>query len=699
MAITVTPELLALQGKAPTSPIEPAKPIDPETAEQAKVLAGEEKAGTVSRVLQGILAADPYKVMGAHPKDLLTDLTGSETLGNAVGGTYDTLKGFSPGAILGSMGRGLGLVGDATVRTKEETSKKLTAPEYEARIARLKTRLSEAAGKPVSVQITDTGGRDGLDLDKARSDLMKVYQERQLKQLTPEEAADPGVQRKIKADGALWALDTAKSAMQGERLPYTMIGEDNWTDSIMKLPYFTRHWAAHFLPKSYVHEDGTISEQGIGLRGGSAVLDYIGNVLSLSDIVSSVISDKAKGTGDFKAPWSREAIEEIRSGETLWDATPDVYDRAGKGSSGVAAAGGWLALSLAVEYLDPYGLAAKGTKMAAKAGTDALKFAKLALRGEKIADAFEVAKPKTFTDLKKLLKNDVAMQFLLSRKIAERIGNIPELKTYAELTGKDLEALLETSYRGLQAGIPELEKGLKAALISIGPQTSGLRDVAGYGVPSAVTQSYLTSRMNSSFIDPEHPFQGLAPISQELKEQGALASALVHRTGRAVTEGIYRNMPPVIQGQMETKMDVFKKGNNPGAQLYHNPNDLLDTNKVLPHRRTKFDESVRALGMKSLPEMHTTQMQWIKQAEDARINVAQQELFKRTMTAIEDKKPDDVARNVTAWLKLNPDGRVLKQQIAKAIVNSNLTPMERQARKLKAYKQIDSYMRYKEMAD
>jgi len=241
--------------------------------------------------------------------------------------------------------------------------------------------------------------------------------------------------------------------------------------------------------------------------------------------------------------------------------------------------------------------------------------------------------------------------------------------------------------------------GLKASLINIGPETAGIKSMLGYGAPSAMIGAHLTSRLTADIIDPEHPLSGLAPIASKLKEQSSLAGTLLlGGSGRAITQGLYANAPPVIKGQMETNMDYFKSGTSPGNQLYHNPNDLMNVQKTLGHRRTLQDEDVRSLGLTSLNEKSDLQRQWIKQAEDKRIESAKQGLIERTLTAIEDKKPKEVSDNIQAYLQLNPDGNALKQSITKGIIDSHLTPMEKQARQMKAFKQIDSYMRYKGMS-
>lgn len=436
----------------------------PEPSEEAKQLAGDDKASTASRVLQGVLAGDIYRATGVHPEDVVKGLTGSETLGDAVGWAYDKLSWVSPPAWLNSAARGIGLVGDSQPRRESEKVNFLSPADYDKELTTVRNKLEYLAGAPIAIQIVDTGGRSGFDLDKARVDLAKAYLKRQDKKITPEELQNPERVKQYEREAFQWANNTLKSALQGSRLPVNFIGDDDWTDKIMELPAPLRPIAAHLLPKSYSYSNGKILEKGIGLRGGAGAIDYLMNIFSPSDILASVVSDKMKGTGDFKAPWSREAIDEIRAGENLIDLTPEADRLAGGGVKGKIAAAGWVLLSLGAENLDPYGKAFKAGKLAIRAGGDAIKFAKLAQRGERLAEAIEVAKPQTFTELKKLFKNDVPAEMLLSRGIASKIAEIPELKTYAELTGKNLEDLVNSTQRSFEGALPELEKTLRATL-------------------------------------------------------------------------------------------------------------------------------------------------------------------------------------------------------------------------------------------
>lgn len=240
--------------------------------------------------------------------------------------------------------------------------------------------------------------------------------------------------------------------------------------------------------------------------------------------------------------------------------------------------------------------------------------------------------------------------------------------------------------------------GIRGNLVSLLPQTSGLRDLIGYGVPSAATGLQLASRMNmATGIDPEHPMNNVAPVLQEMKEQGKLAQALLHpATKDAWLQAAYINAPQAVRGNMETRLDAFKVGNSPGNQGYLKPTDLLNPT-MQAHRRTEFDENVRKWGMTSLAEARDKDVQYISSKEQARIKMALGGLTERLMSGIKNQDVGKISDSAIEYLKLNPDTQALDSAIQKGIMQMNATPQEQRAMYLRTIQQINQYTRTQRM--
>jgi len=240
--------------------------------------------------------------------------------------------------------------------------------------------------------------------------------------------------------------------------------------------------------------------------------------------------------------------------------------------------------------------------------------------------------------------------------------------------------------------------GIRGNLVSLLPETSGLRDLIGYGVPSKVTGIQLSTRMNmATGIDPEHPMNNVAPVLQEAKEQGKLGQALLHpMTKDAWLQAAYINAPPLVRGNMEARMDAFKVGNTPGNQGYLKPTDLLNPT-MQPHRRTEFDETMRKAGMTSLAEARDKDVQYIASKEQARIKTALGGLSERLMSGIKNQDAEKIGNSAIEYLKLNPDTQALDSAIQQGIMKMNATPQEQRAMYLKTIQQINQYNRVQRM--
>lgn len=239
--------------------------------------------------------------------------------------------------------------------------------------------------------------------------------------------------------------------------------------------------------------------------------------------------------------------------------------------------------------------------------------------------------------------------------------------------------------------------GVKGTLISLMPETSGYRDLVGYGIPSAATGVQLASRMNLAAMDVEKPLGQIAPLAQEMKEWGSVGNVALHPTNKdAWLQSIHVNAPPLIKGQMETRLDAFKQGNVPGNQGVYKPDDLLNP-QLQGHRRTLEDEHIRGLGAISLPEARDKEAQYINSRENARIKEAQQGLIEKLVSGVKRQDQDSIAGAAQAYLKLNPDEASFNKDLTMALDKMNFTPAERQAIAMKTVNQIQSVQRMRSM--
>lgn len=231
--------------------------------------------------------------------------------------------------------------------------------------------------------------------------------------------------------------------------------------------------------------------------------------------------------------------------------------------------------------------------------------------------------------------------------------------------------------------------GLKGTLISLLPQTSGLRDIVGYGAPSVALNTNLTTRLNLNV-----PTDGaVAPLQQELKEWGSVAHVAIDPSKRAMLQAAYVNMPPGIQGWMQ---QYFPEYHN-ASGLAVNPRNLGDVRDTINYRRTPEDETRKNIGVTSLTESRTLEAQRINKAEDARIKTAQEGLAAKITTGLADRDPQKVADNAIAYLKINPDSRSLDATINNGLWAMNATPHERQLMRMQAIQAINSELRLRSM--
>lgn len=237
---------------------------------------------------------------------------------------------------------------------------------------------------------------------------------------------------------------------------------------------------------------------------------------------------------------------------------------------------------------------------------------------------------------------------------------------------------------GLAKGI-----GIKGTLISLLPETSGLRDILGYGVPSKLLNTNLTTRLNLTV-----PTEGIGAVSQEMKEWTAIGKVAKEPTSKRAWEAaVYANVPPVIQGQMQAHLPEFHNASGTAVK----PRNVTNPTDVIDRRRTPIDESRKALGVTSLDEYRDLETKGINKMEDKRIQTALAELSTRMAAGIADRNKEKIANNAVAYLQLNPDTRALEASINTAIAKMNLTPHEAKLMKIGTIQTINSELRLRRM--
>ena len=193
---------------------------------------------------------------------------------------------------------------------------------------------------------------------------------------------------------------------------------------------------------------------------------------------------------------------------------------------------------------------------------------------------------------------------------------------------------------------------------------TSLQSLGTNGVLGEATGLNIGPHASAQVLDTEHPWANIpgAVAVQEGKEWGSAVLAALHLgNSNVATEGLYKNMPPVIRGQMETTGGQFfgiKKGDNPGNQVYKNPNDMT-SGQTLPYRRNADDESKRFFGMTSAKEGNQRETWYRNQTDEQNITTALQGNIKYMMDAVDRGNKGDVRDYAKAYMKLDPEGKAI----------------------------------------
>jgi hypothetical protein len=250
----------------------------------------------------------------------------------------------------------------------------------------------------------------------------------------------------------------------------------------------------------------------------------------------------------------------------------------------------------------------------------------------------------------------------------------------------ELDGLWNLFKDGVAKTYPEHYKtvgglGLKGTMLN------GINDFATGATVSGPLSEMMGTAMGQRFsmalLDPEHPTQQIAAAPQEVREWASAGTALLHPTKRNAEQAAWVNSPPLIKGQMETRLDDFKNknensatGRNPdGTMSYRKAGDINDVGT--DYARTSNDEKIRQFGLTSNEEYRTRQLRHINNDEQTRMMSAEKGILAQMVTRMMDKDSEGTRKYATAALQLIPDDKLLEKALNEAINDRMYTPEQR----------------------
>lgn len=236
--------------------------------------------------------------------------------------------------------------------------------------------------------------------------------------------------------------------------------------------------------------------------------------------------------------------------------------------------------------------------------------------------------------------------------------------------------------------------GLKGSIISKMDKSSA------YGAVSAAMGSQMSSRFAPNTIDMEHPLSGMAPVTTEMREQGALATFAGHPSWNNAVQGLYANSPPLLRGQLETNLDKlgvrnpFKGAKTPQGQTYLKTSDVSD--KQASYVRTPDQEFKKSLGLTDLSEAKTKDLRYIAGAEEGRVNTAIQGNVSKMFENMVDNNPSETRKYAAALIRLNPSKEILNSAFDKKLSDYAYTPEQKDAMRTSA---VQTLLKLKRLQD
>lgn len=224
------------------------------------------------------------------------------------------------------------------------------------------------------------------------------------------------------------------------------------------------------------------------------------------------------------------------------------------------------------------------------------------------------------------------------------------------------------------------------------------KSIATNGLAGEATGLGLAPHASPGMIDTEHLSNNLpgAVMTQEAKEWSSVAGVALHPNKSSLTEALYKNMPGA-KGPMEEYLPNIKQGNNPGNQVFINPNNM-NAPKTMPYTRNLDDEAARKINAVSTRETNMKQDWYRSGQEDMRIKNALQGNIDGLLGAYHRGDTGDLADYAKAYMKLDPEGSRLDEAINSGVPAQYMSQEQQKITKANKLIAVQSLMRYRNMA-
>lgn len=195
-----------------------------------------------------------------------------------------------------------------------------------------------------------------------------------------------------------------------------------------------------------------------------------------------------------------------------------------------------------------------------------------------------------------------------------------------------------------------------------------------YGPLSSTTGVAMNSRFDMSNVQ-DFAFDSLFPFIADMYKQGeAVTKAAFRPNSETAMQAAMAVTPTGLQGALETNTDTFKgPQTQEGRQIYYRANDP-DT---VSAKRTKEEETLRALGLRSVPEAMSSELRFRENKMEKETTARKKEIAAKVTQALRTN-PEKVQEYFDDYIALEGDPAQLVRTVTEKIQNRNLTLEERQ---------------------
>lgn len=216
--------------------------------------------------------------------------------------------------------------------------------------------------------------------------------------------------------------------------------------------------------------------------------------------------------------------------------------------------------------------------------------------------------------------------------------------------------------------------GIKGGLVNGSDDFATASAVSG--PLSQMTGVSLGNRFNTAILDVKHPLAQFAAVPQELLEWSQLGKLGINPTKRNAEQALWANAPPLMRGQMETRLSDFQNGKNPdGTTSVRKASNINDVST--DYKRTEHDTNVRAWGVKSVEEQKARDIRYANNEEQGRVMIASKNLLSKMVTHAMDGDTEGARDYGRKAMELIPDQGMIEDALNQAIMDKAATPEER----------------------